>query len=623
MKKPFCLFLCLLLAAVMSFSAIACGSEKPAQSQQAAEAAVPAQAEESDNTEAAAASTPEPTEEPTAEPTATPSPEPTPEPTPEPLIRETVVVDNIAGVTVTAKKLEETEGGYELTLEAQNKSDGFYLNLIPRAIRVNGYLLNLIEEDGYIRALCLCDAGRNKTDSFLIPRYELDLLGIESIDSLSVAFEIRMHKSGSDDEIDEYADEVNLIKSGEEGAYQTPGTVFYSDGTVLLSALALNEKKNGVYLYYELSGPEGFARFMHQYDNRFDSYYTVNGQKTECSPYLMEGAFSMPAHGLFVFYASDAQLTEPVADLSFSLLVDLYGPNINDEIKVPTVEMSFDENGIAVLDPAYVVDATAAVSAEESAVTDTPKNGAIAITGSEPFENEKLKISITDVQAFNGDLVLTMKAENKSDETIELSSDLCLANGYQVTAMMSRSDFSSGPLEPGTETEYFIYLFYLDNYNMSAGSVSEIRISFLYGAPGAWLSDRIQTDPITATLDQEPAEPLDLAGYSVLYDANDVKIVYLLRSEAGTGLLFYVENNTDQEMSMTADSKMKIDGYGTSDWPVSVAPGVKRVVEYGYYDKDGSLLSIDWKIQEATVGFQLVIKGKKYQTATLTETLED
>lgn len=622
MKKHHRLFLCLLVAVLIAFGMVACGgSEQPAPAQQTASGSEPVRAEEPAKVEPVAEAIPEPTPEPTEEPTATPTPEPTPTPAPESLIEETVVVNNIAGVTVTAKKLKETDTGYELTLEAHNDSDGYTLNLVPTLIRVNGFDMSLADAHGDNEILCLCNAHTHATDKFLIPHEELALLGIESIDSLTVAFEVRMHNSSSD-RVDEFAEAVDLIKGGEQYPASTPGTVFYSDGTLLLSALGLNEQKNGVYLYYETSGTEGLVTFIHQCDDDFNGFVTVNGQKNICNPYLMESNVSIPSRGVFVVYVSGTQPAEPIATLSFELEALFYHikrPNT----KIPAVEMSFDENGIAVLDPAYIVEVSAAASSDNAPAASAPKDGPITVTASEPFENDKLKISVTGVEAYDGDLAVTMKAENKSDEALELSENICLANGYQVSMMMSRKDFTSAPLDPGAEAEYRIHLYDLDFYNMSADSVSEISLSVRYGAPGGWFSDMSETDPATATLDQKPAEPLDLSGYSVLYDANDVKIVCLGRSKAGTGLLVYVENNTDQELSMTADGKMKIDGYATSDWPVYIAPGIKRIVEYNVYEQNGSLLSIDWQIKEATVGFRLQVRGRNDTTAIVTEPLGD
>lgn len=628
MKKPFCQFLCLLLFAVMIFSSVACGSS-PAPAQQAAEAGAPAKAEEPAKAEPAEETTPEPTAIPTEEPAATPSPEPTPEPTPEPLIQKTVVVDNVSGVTVIAKELQEKEDGYLLWLDAKNNSDGFYLNLVPSRLLVNGISMNTTDEYGGSKTYCLAEAGRGANDKMLIPRRELELLGIESIDMLEVSFEVNLYKSSTGEHSSEKSDPVCLIQKGEPSGNKIPGSVFYNDGQLLLSVLGLTENRKGIYFYYDLYDPaytDASVDIMHQYDeNTLMGHYFING--TEAETYFVWIAEDLPGigRGCFAFYPVEAVPQEEIQSASLSLFATYLNRRKYSEKEIPAFEVAFDENGIAVLDPVFLAEAPEiSPSASIAVVTEkTSENGAIAVTGSDIFENDQLKITVTDVKASDGDLILTVKAENKSEKAVKFSDDLCLVNGYQVTAIMSRNGFSSDSLDPGTEAEYRIYLYDLDRYNMTAGSVSEIKLSFLYGAPGAWASDMISTDQITVTLDQQPAEPLDLTGYTVLYDANDVKIIYLRRSEAGTGLLFYVENNTDQKMSMTADSKMKIDGYGTSDWPVYIAPGVKRVVEYSYYSKDGSLLGIDWKIQEATVGFQLVVKGRKYSTMTVTETLED
>lgn len=259
------------------------------------------------------------------------------------------------------------------------------------------------------------------------------------------------------------------------------------------------------------------------------------------------------------------------------------------------------------------------VTAAEDAV---PADGSILILDAGDFENETLKITVTNVQAENTLMIVSLSVENKTSEALPFSGAMILANGYQLGWNIQVSGTVNAPIDPNTTADVVLYLFYFEKYGMTPTTVSELSIILQYGDPAAYNYMPPRTDPIVILLDQEPAAPLDLTSGSVLYDANDVKVVFLGRSPEGNEIRVYVENNSDYAIMVTPDPElMRIDGCAIYGYGQMVEPGIKYVVPYYMVLKeDGSIEYINGAIKEVTIALQVGIQGVDYPSETVTLT---
>lgn len=252
-----------------------------------------------------------------------------------------------------------------------------------------------------------------------------------------------------------------------------------------------------------------------------------------------------------------------------------------------------------------------------------PREKEIPITESGTFENETLKITVTGVQA-SGDtlMTVTLNVQNKTDAALSFYGSVYIANGYEISGNTRVSGAMNNPVDPNSEAEALISLFGFENAGMTARTVSELFLTFRYGEPDPNTGVPPTTDPIPVLLDQQPAAPLDVSSGTILYDANDVKLILLGRNLTNTGILVYMENNSDGMIIVDVNPDLtKIDGYAVTRGTALVDPGVKHVHSFETCTGDDNVIKyIDWEIKEVTLAFKISIFGLQYDSEVVTQT---
>ncbi len=234
-------------------------------------------------------------------------------------------------------------------------------------------------------------------------------------------------------------------------------------------------------------------------------------------------------------------------------------------------------------------------------------------------DNDEIRIVATGIESDGWSISLLCTVENKTDTDFDEQPSNAFVNGFQCSLW---SGIQSVPAHESIDLSLTLFLEDLKPMMITENTIEEIKIRFEYGAHDRyWTWKEAGMTPIKTN--KTAGEPFDTSAGTVLYEGNGVKMVFMGRSEDKKELVLYIENNTDEVFYFTADGKkMKIDGYGTSDWPSSVHANAKKLTSESYYDRDGSLIPIDWEIKEVTFAYGLEIKGKKYKTEPMTFTFE-
>ncbi len=291
-------------------------------------------------------------------------------------------------------------------------------------------------------------------------------------------------------------------------------------------------------------------------------------------------------------------------------------PAVSDN---PEVQTESDEHEEAAETPEPTPEPTPEQTPEPTPEPTPTPEPPLAIEETVLCDNDEIKIVATGIRADGHGISLACSIENKTDKDFDEQPSDVLVNGYQCFAM---GGIQTVPTGQSINVDLLLFMEELEPMMITKDTIEEIKVRFEYGEHDRyWEWKEADMNPVRTN--KTAGEPLDISAGTVLYDDNSILMVFLGRNEEKNALELYIENNTDKRFYFTADSKkMKIDGYGTSDWASSVLANAKAVHSVSYYDDGGSLIPIDWEIKEVTFAYELEIEKKTYKTEPTTFTFE-
>lgn len=253
--------------------------------------------------------------------------------------------------------------------------------------------------------------------------------------------------------------------------------------------------------------------------------------------------------------------------------------------------------GVASVTTADSTATEAAVDAQRPDSTNT-----VTLTETVVYDENGIKITATSLKE-DGILgpELTFLIENDSAQNIVVQPDYCLVNGYAMTGLMS-SDVAAGKKNNDT-------LDFMDSSlkQCNIEQIADIRVKFTI-SDGDTYQMLYKTEEVTLQTSAagQYTQTYDDSG-SEIYNSNGIRVVAKGSEDEflGKGIIFYLENTTNQAVSVSADN-ISVNGFMVTDlFYADLPPQSYAVDSLTLLDSELKENSID-AIEEVELSLRLI-----------------
>lgn len=244
--------------------------------------------------------------------------------------------------------------------------------------------------------------------------------------------------------------------------------------------------------------------------------------------------------------------------------------------------------------------AAPASSAAETAPEETPEatdaakeTPALTLDETVIYDENNIKITATGIKddGFLGP-ELELLIENNGEQNITVGSDYCMINGYMM------NEFLSADVAAGKKSNETLDFMNSDLKTCGIDEITDIALKLRISDSETYhILYRTEEIDLKTSLAGSYEQVYDDSG-EVVYDANGIRVVARDVGEEflGQGVEFYLENNTDQPVTVKSEN-VSVNGFMMTDWfYVDLAPHSHAVDTLTLLDselKDNSIETIE------------------------------
>ena len=222
------------------------------------------------------------------------------------------------------------------------------------------------------------------------------------------------------------------------------------------------------------------------------------------------------------------------------------------------------------------------------------------------FDNIKVYAKGIESDEFSSEIKLLV--ENNSDKDVVIYSDRVAINDYMIT------DLCSITCTAGNKNIDSVHILNSFLEESKIECINKIDMSF-HARDNSSFEEIASSDPVTIyTSDYDENAPAPVFDGTTLVDQNNVKILGLGISEdefLGPQIVLYIENNTDQTITVYSDD-IAVNGFMTTGiMSAEVSPGKKRIDHITLLDsklEENGITSVD------TVELKFRARDEKFDT---------
>lgn len=217
------------------------------------------------------------------------------------------------------------------------------------------------------------------------------------------------------------------------------------------------------------------------------------------------------------------------------------------------------------------------------------------------YDKDGLKVTVTGLEeSYMGEEV-KLQIENDSEQKLGIQARDVSVNGYMVPSMMSVE------VAPGKKANDSLTILTDDFEAMGIDTVAEIELSLNIFDPDSWLTVATSEPVSLVTEGNEAYEQVYDDSGEVLYDSDDVKVVYKGFSEdslMGPEFQVYAENKSDRDIVLQVGDASVNDFMMNAIFSVELPAGKRAFDGIAFLSSEIEENGIE-QIQKAEVSFRV------------------